>query len=88
MGAPLPTMLRLGTLFSLTVTVLSFHAPSTLQRGAARMRPIFANENKMEPEGGWGVDSRMDTAESADGSDEKGTADKVVVGRCSRVTII
>jgi len=56
-------------MLSLTSCALSFSAPSTLPRGlaaAARARPVFANENEMEPDGGWGVDNLMDMMDTAD----------------------
>ena len=60
---------RRPTMLSLTSCALSFSAPSTLPRGlaaAARARPVFANENEMEPDGGWGVDNLMDMMDTAD----------------------
>ena len=51
-------------------STLSFAAPSTLARGGvaagSRARPVFLNENEMEPDGGWGVDNLMDMMDTAD----------------------
>ena len=57
-------------MLSLASSSLAFSAPSTLARGSvaagSRARPIFANENEMEPEGGWGVDNLMEMMDTAD----------------------
>ena len=57
-------------LSSFASSALSFTAPSTLARGgvaaSSRARPVFANENEMEPDGGWGVDNLMDMMDTAD----------------------
>ena len=57
-------------MLSLASSSLSFSAPSTLARGGvaagARARPVVANENEMEPDGGWGVDNLMDMMDTAD----------------------
>eukprot|EP00964_Phaeocystis_antarctica_P138031 scaffold102669_cov64-Phaeocystis_antarctica.AAC.2 len=57
-------------MLSLASSSLSFSAPSTLARGGvaagARARPVLANENEMEPDGGWGVDNLMDMMDTAD----------------------
>ena len=58
------------SMLSLASSSLSFCAPSTLARGGvaagARARPVLANENEMEPDGGWGVDNLMDMMDTAD----------------------
>ena len=52
------------------LSLAAFSAPSTLARGSvaagSRTRPVFANENEMEPEGGWGVDNLMEMMDTAD----------------------
>lgn len=57
-------------MLSLASSSLAFSAPSTLARGSvavgSRARPVFANENEMEPEGGWGVDNLMEMMDTAD----------------------
>ena len=57
-------------LSSLASSALSFTPPSTLARGGvaagSRARPVFANENEMEPEEGWGVDNLMEMMGAAD----------------------
>ena len=55
-------------MLSLSSTALSFTSASTLPRGvvAPRARPVFANENEMEPDGVWGVDNLMDMMDTAD----------------------
>merc|ERR1719426_266573 len=48
---------------------LSFASPSTLHRVSAapqRIRPVFANENEMEPDEGWGVENLMGMMEDAE----------------------
>ena len=57
-------------MLSLASSSLAFSAPSTLARGSvaagSRARAVFANENEMEPEGGWGVDNLMEMMDTAD----------------------
>lgn len=63
---PAPTI----DMLSLASSSLAFSAPSTVARGSvaavSRARPVFANENEMEPDGGWGVDNLMDMMDTAD----------------------
>lgn len=55
-------------MLSLSSTALSFTGPTALPRAglATRTRPVFANENEMEPEEGWNVDNLMGMMDDAE----------------------